>query len=103
MIRTSLTSSPARPIRVAMLAASPMYYQVPLYRRLAREPKIEFTAIFCSNGGLRPHDAGFGHPVTWDVDLVSGYRGLFLARSNKNPIGGSFLTLRDFDVVERVN
>jgi glycosyltransferase involved in cell wall biosynthesis len=79
-----------------------MYYQVPLYRRLAREPKIDFTAIFCSSGGLRPHDAGFGSPVTWDVDLLSGYHSLFLARSNRNPIGGTFLTLRDFDVVERI-
>jgi glycosyltransferase involved in cell wall biosynthesis len=79
-----------------------MYYQVPLYRTLAREPKVEFTAIFCSSGGLRPHDAGYGSPVMWDIDLLSGYHSLFLARSNRNPIGGAFLTLRDFDVVERI-
>jgi glycosyltransferase involved in cell wall biosynthesis len=80
-----------------------MYYQVPLYRRLAREPKIEFTAIFCSNGGLRPHDAGFGSPITWDVDLLSGYQSLFLAHSNRNPIGGTFLTFRDYDVIDRIH
>src|SRR3989442_6129955 len=88
-----------RPIRVALLAASPMYYQVPLYRRLAREPKIQFTAIFCSSGGLRSHDAGYGSPITWDVDLLGGYDSLFLAHSSRNPIGGTFLTLRDFDVI----
>ncbi len=80
-----------------------MYFQIPLYRRLAREPKIDFTALFCSSGGLRPHDPGFGSPVTWDVDLLSGYRSLFLARANTNPIEGSFLTLRDFDVLHSIN
>jgi glycosyltransferase involved in cell wall biosynthesis len=79
-----------------------MYYQVPLYRRLAQEPKIEFTAIFSSSGGVRAHDAGYGRPISWDVDLLSGYRSIFLARSERNPIDGSFFTLRDFDVVRRV-
>src|ERR1700682_185238 len=102
MSERGFAPSTARPIRVALLAGSPMYYQVPLYRRLAREPKIEFTAIFCSNGGGRPHDAGYGSPVTWDADLLSGYKSLFLARSSRNPIGGTFLTLRDFDVIGRI-
>lgn len=79
-----------------------MYYQVPLYRRLAEDPRVEFTAIFCSSGGLRPHDAGYGSPTTWDVDLLGGYRSLFLTRSGTNPINGPFFALRDFDVVRRV-
>lgn len=92
----------ARAIRVGLLAASPVYYQVPLYRRLARDPRIDFTAIFCSSGGLRSHDAGYGGPITWDVDLLSGYHSVFLGRASKNPIDGSFFALRDFDVVRKV-
>ena len=90
------------PIRLGLLAASPVYYQVPLYRGLARDPRLEFTAIFCSSEGVRPHDAGYGQPITWDVDLLGGYHSVFLARAPKNPIDGSFFALRDFDVVQRV-
>ena len=38
--------------------------------------------------------------MQWDVDLLSGYRAIFLARADKNPIGdGNFLTFRDLDIV----
>ena len=89
----------AAPVRLALLAASPMYYQAPLYRRLAADPRLDFTAIFASNGGLRPHEAGYGQPITWDVDAMSGYRSRFLAKADTNPIDGSTLSLVDRDVV----
>jgi len=89
-------------IRLGLLAASPMYYQAPLYRLLAAEPSLDFTAIFASNGGLRRHDAGYGQPVVWDVDLLTGYRSEFLDRADQNPIQGGFFSLRDPDVVSRV-
>ena len=88
-----------RPIRLALLAASPVYYQVPLYRRLASDPRIDFTAIFASNEGVRPYDGGYGRPVTWDVDVLDGYRSVFLRRAGSTVISGSFLALRDPDVV----
>ena len=90
------------PVKLAVLAASPMYYQVPLYRRLAAQTDIDFSAIFMSNGGVRPHDAGFGQDVVWDVDLLSGYSSTFLRRSTHNPIDGGPLTFRDFDVVRHL-
>lgn len=86
-------------IRLALLAASPMYYQAPLYRRIAADPRIDFTAVFASSGGLRPHDAGYGAPVTWDVDVLQGYRSRFLRRADSNPIHGSFFALHDTDIV----
>lgn len=87
-------------IRLALVAASPIYYQVPLYRLIANDPRIDFTAIFASSGGVRPAEMGFGKPTKWDVDLLSGYRSVFLRRAAINPIGdGNFFTFRDLDVV----
>ena len=42
-----------KPVRLALFAGSPVYYQAPLYRRLARDPRIDFTAIFASTAGAR--------------------------------------------------
>ena len=87
------------PVRLALLAASPVYYQAPLYRRLAADPRIDFTAIFASSEGVRPHDGGYGRRVKWDVDVLDGYRSVFLRKADSNVVRGSFLALRDLDVV----
>jgi len=90
-------------IRLALVAGSPVYYQAPLYRRLADDPRIDFTAIFASTAGaLRPFDNGYGMPVEWGVDPLSGYRSVFLKRAARNPSGGSVLDLRDPDVVTQI-
>jgi glycosyltransferase involved in cell wall biosynthesis len=75
-----------------------MYYHAPLYRAVAAHPAIDFTAIFASSEGLRPHDAGYAQPVVWDIDATGGYRHVFLRKADKNAIGGGFLSLRDWDV-----
>src|SRR4051794_23905075 len=87
-----------RKVRVATLAATPMYYHAPLYRALAQHPAIDFTAIFASTEGLRPHDPGYARPVVWDVDSTDGYRKIFVRRSSRNAITGGTLSLRDSDV-----
>jgi glycosyltransferase involved in cell wall biosynthesis len=91
-----------RPVRLAVFAASPVFYQVPLYRLLAADPRLDFTAIFASSGGTRPYEGGYGQPIAWDVDLLSGYRQVFLRKADANPIGGTALGIRDPDVVARV-
>jgi glycosyltransferase involved in cell wall biosynthesis len=90
------------PIRVVALATAPFHYHAALYRALAAEPTLEFSALFCSKEGLHPHDGGYGQPVQWDTDLVEGYVHRFLARADKNPFEGRFFTLRDWDVVAAV-
>ncbi len=79
-----------------------MYYHAPLYRRLASDPRVDFTAIFASDAGIRPHDAGYGFPLTWAVDSLHGYRSAFLRRAGKTELGGTFFSLRDVDVVFRI-
>jgi glycosyltransferase involved in cell wall biosynthesis len=90
------------PIRVGMLAARPVYYHAPLYRRVAAHPGIDFTAIFASTAGVRPVDGGFGQFVTWDVDPLEGYRSVFLKRADQNAGGDSTFSFRDFDVARVV-
>jgi hypothetical protein len=87
-------------IRLALFAASPVYYQAPLYRRLTADPGIDFTAIFASSAGAtRPVEDGYGRPVEWGIDALGGYRSVFLRRADRNPSGGGVLALRDLDVV----
>jgi glycosyltransferase involved in cell wall biosynthesis len=92
----------SRPVKLGVFAPSPVFYQVPLYRLLAADPRLDFTAIFASNGGTRPYEGGYGEPIVWDVDLLSGYRQVFLRKADTNPIGGTALGIRDPDVIARV-
>lgn len=92
-----------RPLRLAALAAGPVFYQIPLYRRLAADPRIDLTVLFASSGGIRPYDAAFGgRPVVWDCDLLDGYRCEFLRHADDNDVLGGFLALRDWDIVAKI-
>jgi glycosyltransferase involved in cell wall biosynthesis len=85
---------------MALVSASPVHYQVPLYRRLAADPRIDFTAIYASSAGVRPHDPGYCRSIIWDVDLLAGYRSEFLRRATKNELGRGFLSMHDLDVLQ---
>jgi glycosyltransferase involved in cell wall biosynthesis len=89
-----------KPVRVALFAAIPHYIHAPLYRALAADSRLDFTAIFASDAGIRPFDLGYGDAIAWDVDALSGYRSIFLRNARTNPTaGGGVLALRDFDIV----
>jgi glycosyltransferase involved in cell wall biosynthesis len=89
-----------RPLRVLAAAAGPVFYQTPLYQRLAADPRIDLTVLFASSGGVRPYDAGLGgRPVVWDVDLLDGYNSRFVKKADRNEAGAGFLGLRDLDIV----
>jgi glycosyltransferase involved in cell wall biosynthesis len=75
--RTCLKSAPSgvRPRRLAILISHPIQYFSPLFRRLARQPEIELTVLYCSLQGARPmRDPGFGVSFAWDIPLLEGYR-----------------------------
>jgi glycosyltransferase involved in cell wall biosynthesis len=91
-----------RPLRVGLLAPWPVHYYAPLYRLIAADPRVDFTALFASSVGLRPGNLGYGTPVQWDTDPVEGYESVFLKRAEKNPPHGSFLSLHDWDIVETI-
>ena len=86
-------------LRLLAIAASPVFYQVPLYRRIAADQKISLKVVYPSDEGIRPYAAGFGDRlVQWDVDLLGGYEHSFLRRAHRNVVEGGFFALRDLDV-----
>lgn len=84
-------------VRLAALADHCVFYQAPLYRALARDPRVDLTVYFLDGRGTAPYDAGFGaRRVAWDGDLLGGYDSRF-------PDGGvgalRELARADFDVL----
>jgi glycosyltransferase involved in cell wall biosynthesis len=68
-----------RRVRLAYLVSHPIQYQVPLLRRIAKEPDIDLTVLFGSDFSVRGYeDKGFGVAVKWDVPLLDGYNYEFL-------------------------
>lgn len=65
--------------RVAILNSHPIQYFGPMYAYLNQDPALDITALYCSDFSLREGlDPGFGRRVTWDVDVLAGYRSVFL-------------------------
>ena len=80
---------PLRPCRLAVLASHPVQYFVPIYRRLAKDPRIALDVLYCSDYGVRPrYDKQFGRKIRWDIDMVSDYPHRFLA--NVSPVSDTF-------------
>jgi glycosyltransferase involved in cell wall biosynthesis len=72
----------------------PIQYFSPLYAYLNRDPTLEVTALYCSDVSLRgATDEGFKQAVTWDVDLLSGYRYVFLGSQATRRVPGGFWSL----------
>jgi glycosyltransferase involved in cell wall biosynthesis len=70
----------ASPVRLGILDFHPIQYHAPLYRRLAERGHIDLNVLYLREHGQRAYvDPGFGVPVTWNVDLLSGYDSRFLA------------------------
>jgi glycosyltransferase involved in cell wall biosynthesis len=80
-----------------------VFYQAPLYRALAADPRVELTVLFASSGGVRPYDANFGgRTVVWDVDLLGGYSSRFVKAADRNEVSAGFFGMRDLDVIRPI-
>lgn len=72
--------------RLAIVASHVIQYQDPLFRRLAAHPEIDLTVLYCSQHGLdRTVDRDMGVDLQWNIDLLHGYRHLFVR--NVSPFG----------------
>jgi glycosyltransferase involved in cell wall biosynthesis len=93
----------AAPVRLAHLAGVPSPYFAPLFRAIARDPRVDFTVIYCSSEGVRAVDGsryGYQEQFVWDIDLLSGYRSVFLRRADRTPgLGNHTWSVRNWDVV----
>ena len=78
--------------RVAIITSHVIQYQDPLFRRLAKHPEIDLTVLFCSRiGAQRYFDWDLGVDLSWDLEMLQGYRHQFL-RNVSPKSGGGFWT-----------
>ena len=65
---------PERRYRVLFVAAHPVQYQAPLFRRMAGHPLLDLHVAYCTlRGAEAGHDPEFGANIQWDVPLLDGY------------------------------
>jgi glycosyltransferase involved in cell wall biosynthesis len=65
-----------RKLRVLTISSHPIQYGAPLFRLMARHPKLDFQVAYCSLRGAESagYDPEFGANVQWDVPLLDGYK-----------------------------
>jgi glycosyltransferase involved in cell wall biosynthesis len=84
----------SRVFRLAVVNSHPIQYFAPLYAYLNQDPALEVAALYCSDFSLRGAiDPGFKQAVTWDVDLLTGYRSVFLGEEAKQRTPAGFWSL----------
>src|SRR5580700_896964 len=68
--------------KLAIFATHPVQYHVPLWRNLAKRKDLDVTVHYFSDHSIRGGlDREFNRAVTWDVDLLKGYKSVFVSRS----------------------
>lgn len=74
-----------RPLRIGVLTTHPIQYQVPWFRLLEADPRVDLEVFFCSLPDAEMQGAGFGVAFEWDVPLLDGYRYRVLENRAKRP------------------
>ena len=70
---------PAAKARVAVVASHVIQYQDPFFRLLAADPELDVTVLYGSRAGAETYrDADMQTSLRWDLELLQGYRHLFL-------------------------
>ncbi|QEF99473.1 Alpha-D-kanosaminyltransferase [Stieleria maiorica] len=72
-------------MKLAFLTTHPIQYQVPVFRHLAAEDGVQFTAVFCTIPTAAQQGAEFGVDFQWDIPLLEGYRYHVLENVSKSP------------------
>jgi glycosyltransferase involved in cell wall biosynthesis len=65
-----------RKLRVLTISSHPIQYGAPLFRLMAKHPKLDFQVAYCSLRCVESagYDPEFGANVQWDVPLLDGYK-----------------------------
>ena len=65
---------PERCYRLLLVATHPVQYASPVFREMARNPRLDIEVAYCSmHGAEAAVDKDFGVEVKWDVPLLDGY------------------------------
>jgi len=79
--------------RLVIIATHPIQYQVPLFRALAADPRVDSHVLFLSRHGLESRvDPGYGVEFAWDIDLLGGYESSFLPNVREHARPGGVLS-----------
>jgi glycosyltransferase involved in cell wall biosynthesis len=63
-----------RRYHLLLIATHPVQYASPVFREMARNPRLEIEVAYCSLQGAESGvDKDFGVEVKWDVPLLDGY------------------------------
>jgi glycosyltransferase involved in cell wall biosynthesis len=63
-----------RPYRLLLIATHAVQYASPVFREMARNPRMDIEVAYCSLQGAEAGvDKDFGVEVKWDVPLLDGY------------------------------
>jgi glycosyltransferase involved in cell wall biosynthesis len=82
----------ANKYRVLIVASHPVQYASPLFRLMAKHPKLNILVAYCSMNGVQSSlDEGFGVNVAWDIPLLEGFPWLQIENNSPKPsLGGKF-------------
>jgi glycosyltransferase involved in cell wall biosynthesis len=84
-------------MKLLWLASHPIQYQAPLFRALAA--RCELTVAFAHRqSAAQQGQAGYGVAFEWDVNLLEGYRSVFLRPAARAPSIEHFWGCRSDDV-----
>jgi glycosyltransferase involved in cell wall biosynthesis len=87
--------------RLAILNSHPIQYFSPLYKKIAESDDIDLHVYYCSRQGLDEYrDAGFGRQIKWDLQLVDGFKHMFLRDVFGRQRVGGFCSLINFDIIK---
>lgn len=75
-------------MKLGILSSHPIQYQAPWFRELAK--LTDLTVYFAHRPNPQQQGTGFGQAITWDVDLLSGYKHIFLHNRSTKPSTDTF-------------
>ena len=80
--------------RLLIVASHVVQYSSPVFRELARDPRINLMVSYCSMQGAESGlDPGFGIKVSWDMPLLEGYPWTSVRNRAMRPRLGHFFGL----------
>ena len=80
-------TSDRKKYRLAALTSHPIQYQGPLFKKIAEDPRFDFSVYFCWEATRRGEvfDAEFGKKIQWDTPILQGYTHTFLKNWSPRP------------------
>jgi glycosyltransferase involved in cell wall biosynthesis len=83
----ALETLPNQRRRVLLVTSHVIQYSSPLFRVMARDPRLDLLIAYCSLQGAKPElDPEFGVEVAWDTSVLDGYPWVHLP--NRSPVPG---------------